>query len=429
MRKAVDNETKDLSVAVLSFLKEQGHESSALALVKELKRVYGKHVDLTSTHTLTLVKKDASSKKRKKATESNDASKDSSSESSSSSSGSSSDGKKKKTAKTVQAEEAKQKSDTSDSSSSSSSSSSSDSDSSDDKAGSQKKSAAAISRKAKQVATKKDDSSSDSSSVSSSDSSDDEKKAIPLKKAHSQKKKSDRSSSSDSSDQDNTKSKRTIKNSTKGDHKSSVNKKIKEPISEKARTKQLVVSPDDESEVSDVEVSDVSSVEDVSSSSDDDDSSSSDSSSSEDEEEEDAAELLKQKKALAKKRAQEAAKAALEWKPSAVAATPTKIETRAGTDGAQALNKGKPFQRVDSEHWGTLASQEGGAVADNSYEGAFGSSGFGAKSSEKLLQTRGKDFRHEKTKRKRTFNGFSRTGGQINTDKSYSTKYEYSDDE
>ena len=33
--------------------------------------------------------------------------------------------------------------------------------------------------------------------------------------------------------------------------------------------------------------------------------------------------------------------------------------------------------------------------------GTFGSSGYGAKASEKLMTVRGKDFRHEKTKKKR----------------------------
>lgn len=67
-------------------------------------------------------------------------------------------------------------------------------------------------------------------------------------------------------------------------------------------------------------------------------------------------------------------------------------------------------------------------MADNSYEGAFGVMGFGAKSSERLLQVQGKRFQHEKNKKKRTFNGFSKAGGQI-TNESFSTKYHYSDDE
>jgi hypothetical protein len=93
-----------------------------------------------------------------------------------------------------------------------------------------------------------------------------------------------------------------------------------------------------------------------------------------------------------------------------------------GSDGAQALSAGKPFQRVDDHYWGEVATKDGGAMADNSYEGAFGSGGFGSRASEKLSRVRGKDFRHEKTKRKRTFNGFSKSGGAINME-SFSTKY------
>ena len=75
-----------------------------------------------------------------------------------------------------------------------------------------------------------------------------------------------------------------------------------------------------------------------------------------------------------------------------------------------------------------VAMKDGGAMADNSYEGAFGANGYGAKSSERLLQVRGKRFQHEKTKKKRTFNGFSKAGGQISQE-SFSTKFQYSDDE
>jgi hypothetical protein len=171
---------------------------------------------------------------------------------------------------------------------------------------------------------------------------------------------------------------------------------------------------------------DVSSSSDSSSSSDD-DSSSEDSSSSEDEENTNAG-RLQQKKEDAKRKADAASKAALEWQPSKVIQA-AEIKTTAGTDGAQALLKGKPFQRVDSDFWGGVAVQTGGAMADNSYEGTFNDQGFGAKSSEKLLQVRGKDFRHEKTKRKRSFNGLAKTGGRIDTDQTFSTKYTYSDDD
>ena len=52
-------------------------------------------------------------------------------------------------------------------------------------------------------------------------------------------------------------------------------------------------------------------------------------------------------------------------------------------------------------------------LLDNSYEGTFGNSGWGAKASEKLLTTRGKSFRHEKTKKKR--GGYR--GGMIDENK------------
>lgn len=191
-----------------------------------------------------------------------------------------------------------------------------------------------------------------------------------------------------------------------------------------------VVTPDgsdsdSDSDVSDVEVSSVSSVstsEAESSSSDD--SSDSDSDSSSEEESEDEEDLVAKQKARRKaaaERAKKAAAAALAWAPKK-SNTKADIKTEAGTDGAQALTAGKPFQRVDDSFWGEKAYRDGGAMADNSYENVFGDGGFGAKSSEKLLQTRGKRFQHEKTKRKRSFNGFSRTGGSISME-SNSTKF------
>jgi hypothetical protein len=82
---------------------------------------------------------------------------------------------------------------------------------------------------------------------------------------------------------------------------------------------------------------------------------------------------------------------------------------------------------VDDCCWGEKAEKDGGAMADNSYGNVFGNDGFGAKSSEKLLQVRGKKFQHEKTKRKRSFNGMARNGGKINM-VSNSTKYQYNSD-
>jgi SRP40, C-terminal domain len=67
-------------------------------------------------------------------------------------------------------------------------------------------------------------------------------------------------------------------------------------------------------------------------------------------------------------------------------------------------------------------------MADNSYGGTFGERGYGSKSSEKLLLVKGKNFTREKNKRKRTFNGVSRNGGQIDVDATHSTKFEYPED-
>ena len=74
----------------------------------------------------------------------------------------------------------------------------------------------------------------------------------------------------------------------------------------------------------------------------------------------------KHKKKEAALKAKQAAEAALAWTPkkSEVVA---EIKTERGTDGAQALSAGKPFQRVDDSYWGEAACKEG-ALADNSYE-------------------------------------------------------------
>jgi hypothetical protein len=216
--------------------------------------------------------------------------------------------------------------------------------------------------------------------------------------------------------------------------KSSSSKKTKGAVKKKSKNSD---QKDDDISVSDVEVSDVSSVSTDSSSDDDSSTSSSDSSSSEDEEDE--SKFAQERKLEQRKKAEAAAKAALSWTPSpkprrnkdsglGKSSIGPDIKIMAGTDGAQALSTGKPFQRVDDQFWGDVAEKDGGAMADNSYGGAFGESGYGAKASNKLLQVRGKRFQHEKTKRKRSFNGFSKQGGAINMN-SFSTKFKYSDDE
>lgn len=63
-------------------------------------------------------------------------------------------------------------------------------------------------------------------------------------------------------------------------------------------------------------------------------------------------------------------------------------------------------------------------LADNTYVGTFGASGYGAKANDILSKVRGKDFRHEKTKKKR---GTYR-GGIIDMNAVHSVKLSNDDD-
>jgi hypothetical protein len=76
-----------------------------------------------------------------------------------------------------------------------------------------------------------------------------------------------------------------------------------------------------------------------------------------------------------------------------------------------------PFQRVRPDE--VEALNRAVQLRDNSYEGTFGSAGWGAKASEVLSRVRGKDFRHEKTKKKRG----SYRGGVIDTNAVHSYKF------
>lgn len=80
----------------------------------------------------------------------------------------------------------------------------------------------------------------------------------------------------------------------------------------------------------------------------------------------------------------------------------------------------KAFRRVVAEEW---LGQKGSW--DNSYEATFGQAGWGAKANQVLSKVRGKDFRHEKTKKKR---GTYR-GGNIEPGMVASYKFESSDEE
>jgi len=401
-----DGDSREMALAILANLKELEFLKASNALEKEiLKRFSLKCLPSTSSEKVLVLRHQTKSIVKDDANNDDDDDKSTTSESSSSSSSSSSSCSSsdsntrfrnsienikqvkvtRKTTKTEMTQNAKNN----DSSSGSSSSDNDSDSSSDDEDGKQKKSSSIGKTKEKEQIDGDDGISSGSSS---SDSDTDSK-----------------SSSSDDDDNEPPK------------------KKSKMIATKKTKT-EIVVSPeeddDSDSDVSDVEVSSVSTVSTSEDESDSDSDSSSDSSSSSDSEEEDLEAFQKAKRKKATDKANEAAKAALAWTPKKIKKTKDDIKTHAGSDGAQALSAGKPFQRVDDSYWGEKAVDHGGAMADNSYENVFGNDGFGAKASEKLLQVRGKRFQHEKTKRKRSFNGMSRTGGKINME-SNSTKYKY----
>ncbi|KAK9869038.1 hypothetical protein WJX84_005211 [Apatococcus fuscideae] len=80
------------------------------------------------------------------------------------------------------------------------------------------------------------------------------------------------------------------------------------------------------------------------------------------------------------------------------------VANDSNTDGRRTSGGGRAFQRVKAEEW---IGQKG--AIDNSYQATFGEDGWGAKAQQVLGQVRGKDFRHEKTKKKRG----TYKGGQI----------------
>ena len=136
-------------------------------------------------------------------------------------------------------------------------------------------------------------------------------------------------------------------------------------------------------------------------------------------------EEARQKKDFAEaKRRAKAAEAALAWQPNPAIAT----ASAASSSGKR--TQGVPFSRLND---GTNRGRDGkwetqvGVLSevDNSYEARFGEGGYGAKASAVLRTVRGKDFRHEKTKRKR---GTYR-GGIIDMSGGKSFKFAHSDDE
>ena len=94
----------------------------------------------------------------------------------------------------------------------------------------------------------------------------------------------------------------------------------------------------------------------------------------------------------------------------------------AGHSGGR--QSGERFQRVREEDVKFMKTTKDSLLYDNTYEGAFGENGWGKKANDILGKCRGKDFRHEKTKKKR---GTYR-GGKIDF-ASNSSKFVYSDDD
>jgi len=113
---------------------------------------------------------------------------------------------------------------------------------------------------------------------------------------------------------------------------------------------------------------------------------------------------LKQEKV---QKAKDAAAAANSWTPSGCTFTKT----------PKSSLPGRPYQRVDESKWSILEKS-----ASNTYEELHGETGFGAKASKKLRKVQGKKFQHEKTKAKRSYNTFARTGQCIDKG-SYSIKF------
>lgn len=107
------------------------------------------------------------------------------------------------------------------------------------------------------------------------------------------------------------------------------------------------------------------------------------------------------------KKAKDAAAAANSWTPSDCTYTKT----------PKSSLPGRPYQRVDESKW--ILQKK---ITSNTYEAIHGETGFGAKASKKFRRVQGKKFQHEKTKVKRSYNSFARTGQCIDKG-SYSIKF------
>ena len=93
-----------------------------------------------------------------------------------------------------------------------------------------------------------------------------------------------------------------------------------------------------------------------------------------------------------------------DWQPAEGSTLAKPLGSGGQKGGPRIANQ--PFHRVsvqEVEDQGLIFDK---ALADNTYAGTYGESGWGAKASAILSKVKGKDFRHEKTKKKRgTYRG------------------------
>jgi len=96
---------------------------------------------------------------------------------------------------------------------------------------------------------------------------------------------------------------------------------------------------------------------------------------------------------------------------SFVASPPPPPPTVRSSGGKKVPNE--PFHRVNVEEATALIGDK--RLADNTYEGTFGSSGWGSKANDILGKVKGDRFRHEKTKKKRGSYRGGTIGSEVNS--------------
>jgi hypothetical protein len=89
---------------------------------------------------------------------------------------------------------------------------------------------------------------------------------------------------------------------------------------------------------------------------------------------------------------------------------------RPASGGKGAPRSNVPFHRVDESAASAMVAAQAKELADNTYVGTFGASGWGAKANDVLGKVKGDRFRHEKTKKKRgSYRGGTITGEERNS--------------